>query len=235
MTLGSSSEVLAAVLQGAIEFMGSTLYDFGALAELCKGKQAVAIGPGLGQSEAAATLVRKAVAEIKLPMVIDADGLNVLAGHLEALDTDAAPRVLTPHPGEMARLLDCSTAEVQSDRLGSARKLSQGHHCTVVLKGAGTVVADADGTAYVIPTGNPGMATGGTGDALTGIIGSFLAQGFKPDMAATVGAYVHGLAGDRAAAKLGQRALTAPDLIDCLPEVFASFENHSQPKDLNRG
>jgi hydroxyethylthiazole kinase-like uncharacterized protein yjeF len=235
VTLGSSPEVLAAVVSGAVEFMGAMLSDFGALAQLCQGKQAVALGPGLGVSEGAVALVRRAVAEVALPMVVDADGLNALAGHLSLLTSAPADRVLTPHPGEMARLLSCTTAEVQSDRLGSARRLAQAYRCVVVLKGARTVIAKPDGMAYVVPTGNAGMATGGAGDVLTGIIGALLAQGLTPDVTAMVGAYVHGLAGDRAAARLGQRALIAPDLIDSLPEVYASFERRSQQKDADRG
>jgi hydroxyethylthiazole kinase-like uncharacterized protein yjeF len=235
VTLGSSPEVLTAVMQGALEYMGVMLSDFGALLQLCNGKQAIAIGPGLGISEEAATLVRRAVVEIALPMVVDADGLNSLAGHLSLLDAAPAERVLTPHPGEMGRLLDCSNADVQADRLGSARRLAKTHNCVVVLKGAGTVVAKPDETAYVVPTGNAGMATGGTGDALTGVIGSLLAQGLKADVAATVGAYVHGLAADRAAARLGQRALIASDLIESLPEVYAFFERQAQKKDSDRG
>ncbi len=235
VTLGSAPEVLTAVLSGAVEFMGAALSDFGALTQLCQGKQAVALGPGLGLSEGTVALVRRAAAEIALPMVVDADGLNALAGQLSLLGSAPAGRVLTPHPGEMARLLGCDTAEVQSDRLGCARRLAQTCRCVVILKGAGTVIAKPDGMAYVVPTGNAGMATGGTGDALTGIIGALLAQGLTPDVAAMVGAYVHGSAGDRAAARMGQRALIAPDLIDSLPEVYASFERRSQHSDADRG
>jgi NAD(P)H-hydrate epimerase len=164
-------------------------------------------------------------------MVIDADGLNALAGEPTSFACAAAPRVLTPHPGEMGRLLGLSTAEVQKDRIGVARRLARESRCVVVLKGAATVVTDPGGKALLIPAGNPGMATGGTGDVLTGIIGAFLAQGMDALSAASVGAMVHALAGDEAAAQKGQRALIASDLIESLPDVFLRFEGQDDEDD----
>jgi hydroxyethylthiazole kinase-like uncharacterized protein yjeF len=185
----------------------------------------VCIGPGLGTSKEAADRVRRLVSELPLPMVIDADGLNNLAGKLSLVKKAPAKRVLTPHPGEMARLLGTTVPQVQNDRLGTARKLAQEHGCVVVLKGAGTVVADSDGTAFVVPTGNPGMASGGTGDVLTGIIGSLLAQGKEACESACVGAYVHGKAGDQAVETKGEHGLLASDLIEALPSVLSGYED----------
>lgn len=224
VSLGAPPEVIAQVVNGPVEYMGQPVRNFEDLAAACEGKQAMALGPGLGQSPAAANLVRRAVAELALPMVVDADGLNNLAGHLELLDRPADERVLTPHPGEMARLLECSVAEVQADRFGAARRLAAAGRCVVVLKGAGTIVADAAGTAMLVPTGNPGMASGGAGDVLTGMIGALLVQGLNPLEAASVGAYLHGATGDLAARIQGQRGQLAGDLIDLLPQVLRRGE-----------
>jgi ADP-dependent NAD(P)H-hydrate dehydratase / NAD(P)H-hydrate epimerase len=226
VTLAAEKKVLARTIVGPVEYMGAPVSSLEDLSSLCSGnKQAIVVGPGLGTEERIAKLVRQAVAEIPLPMVLDADGLNNLDGQLDLLKKSGAKRVLTPHPGEMARLLGITPAQVQRDRLSLARKLASETGCVVVLKGASTVVADSDATAFVNLTGNPGMATGGTGDVLTGMVGSFLAQGMGAREAALVGAYVHGLAGDEAANLMGQHALVASDLIDKLPEVLCRFES----------
>ncbi|MBN2498713.1 MAG: NAD(P)H-hydrate dehydratase [Deltaproteobacteria bacterium] len=224
VTLGAAPEVLPRAVAGGVEFMGQAIESPEALQAACQGKQALAIGPGLGTDERAAALVREAVGSLDLPAVVDADGLNNLVGRLDVLSGAPAARVLTPHPGEMARLMGASSAEVQIDRPCYALRLADQTSAVVVLKGAHTLVADPDGTLVFVVTGNPGMASGGTGDVLTGIIGAFLAQGMEPFDAACAGAHIHGLAGDRAAGRRGQRGLAAADLISCLPDVLRGFE-----------
>ncbi|HUU02907.1 MAG TPA: NAD(P)H-hydrate dehydratase [Myxococcota bacterium] len=225
VTLAAKGAVLDRVVTGAVEYMGAAASAFDDLVALCTGKQALAIGPGIGTSEETAVFTRRVAAEIELPVVIDADGLNNLVGHLDLIAKCEYPRILTPHPGEMARLLEVTTAEVQNDRLAAARRLANAHGCLVVLKGAGTIVADPGGVAYVVPTGNPGMASGGTGDVLTGIIAGFVAQGLSALDAACLGAYLHGQAGDRVALQRGQHALIAGDIIEMLGEVVLGYES----------
>ncbi|HEX15597.1 MAG TPA: NAD(P)H-hydrate dehydratase, partial [Deltaproteobacteria bacterium] len=171
------------------------------------------IGTREGTKEAVLELLRK----VQIPVVIDADGLNCLVGKLHVLKECEAPVVITPHPGEMGRLLGISARQVQEDRLQVARRFATEYRCVVVLKGARTVVASSDGRAFINPTGNPGMASGGTGDVLTGVIGGFLAQGVEPLEAAKLAVYLHGLAGDLAARELGEVSLVATDLLEALP------------------
>lgn len=193
------------------------------LLELAGARDAVALGPGLGQGRGTRDLVRAFVRACPVPLVLDADGLNALAPQdgEEALSELAreAPTVLTPHPGEMARLLRLTTAEVQGARLERARQLAAATGAVVALKGQRTVVAHPDGRAAVNGTGNPGMATGGTGDVLTGLVGALLARGTEALSAAVAAACVHGLAGDLAAERLGQESLLAGDLVEALPEA----------------
>ena len=175
--------------------------DYPQLIEAVVGKNSIALGPGLDTEKQTAELVKKLYREWNLPMVVDADGLNILAGNTEIIQDPPAPRILTPHPGEMARLSGVSTADIQNNRLQAARDFAIRNKVYVVLKGAATVIAAPDQRTAVCPTGNPGMAAGGMGDVLTGIIGGFLAQGLDPWAAACLGVYAHGLAGDRLAAK----------------------------------
>jgi hydroxyethylthiazole kinase-like uncharacterized protein yjeF len=192
--------------------------------ELATARDAVAIGPGLGVDPETQTLVRELARALPKPMVLDADALTALAGHLDVLRGAAGSRCLTPHPGEMARLLGMTVAEVERDRLATAQTFATARDAYVVLKGAATVVAVPSGEVYINPTGNPGMASGGTGDVLTGMVGAFLARGWEPATALQSGAYLHGRAGDLAAAQLGQEALIASDVIDALPEAFAAVQ-----------
>ncbi len=224
VTLVAPAKVLDRVLVGAVEFMGITLEQFSEVRAAIEGKSALVLGPGLGQDESVATMVFDLVQNLDVPIVIDADALNVLAGHLDVLKMAGGKRILTPHPGEMARLMGKNTSEIQANRLDVARQLASDTGCTVVLKGAATVIADEDETAFIVPTGNPGLASGGSGDVLAGVIGSFLCQGLDPLEAAAVGAYVHGAAGDLAASYLGQRGQVASDLLDFLPEVIKRGE-----------
>lgn len=187
------------------------------LAVALQDKQALALGPGLGQSEQAQALVRRLVRRCDVPLVIDADGLNALAGHLEAL-SERAPgtTVITPHPGEMARLMETTVNLVQHDRLTVARDFARQHGVIVILKGARTVIADPEGTAWVNTTGNPGMAAGGMGDVLTGVVGALLAQGMRPPEAAVLATYLHGAAADRLACHEGCAGLAAADVARAL-------------------
>jgi NAD(P)H-hydrate epimerase len=191
-----------------------------ALTELSAARDAVALGPGLGLDEETRRLARALVREAARPMVVDADGLTALVDHLDELRAAAGPRYLTPHPGEMARLLGASVADVQRDRLGCARAFAQQHGVHVCLKGSRSLVASPDGRVLINPTGNPGMASGGTGDVLTGIVGALLARGLPADRVLGAAVYLHGLAGDIAAERMGEEALVASDLIDALAEAF---------------
>ncbi len=182
-------------------------------------KTALAIGPGIGRHLETQALVHNLLVEAKRPMVLDADGLNAVAGHADMLGRASGPLILTPHPGEMARLLGTTSAEIQRDRLGAASRLARERNVCVVLKGAGTVVAAPDGRLAVNSTGNPGMATAGTGDALTGIIVGLLAQGLPAWEAACAGVFLHGLAGDLAAAEQGEAGLIAGDVIRAIPQA----------------
>ena len=183
-------------------------------------KTALAIGPGIGTHPETQALVRSLLGETKQPMVLDADGLNAVAGHADRLGRASGPLILTPHPGEMARLLVTTPAEIQRDRLGAASRLARERNVFVVLKGAGTIVAAPDGRLAVNSTGNPGMATAGTGDVLTGMIAGLLAQGCAPWEAACAGAFLHGLAGDLAAAEEGETGLIAGDVIRAIPRAI---------------
>lgn len=193
----------------------------GGVAKLLAGKSAVVVGPGLGTGDGAEQVLRAVLAS-DLPVVVDADGLNLLADDVQALRERDAETVLTPHPGEMGRLVGRSTAEVQADRLELARALASSTGAVVVLKGARTLIAAPDGAVVINATGNPGMASGGMGDALAGIVGSLLAQGVPPFDAAAAAVHWHGLAGDRVAARLGDAGILASDVIDELPSALAA-------------
>ncbi len=191
------------------------------------GKDAVAIGPGLGTSRSVATIVTTLFTELPQPLVVDADALNVLAEQLksnvagETLKA-AGPRILTPHPGEFSRLTGRDISAVESRRGALAAEFAKAHGVIVVLKGAGTVITDGVRVA-INRTGNPGMATGGSGDVLTGLIAALLAQGMSPFEAAHLGVHLHGLAGDLAAADLSQPGLIASDLPKYLTAAWRRF------------
>lgn len=180
----------------------------------------VAIGPGLGTDPETVAFVRQLVTECARPMVIDADGLNALVGCLAELNGAVAPRLLTPHPGEAARLLGVDVASIQADRMGAARQLAETAGAVVLLKGHCSLIVEPGQAPIVNRTGNPGMASGGTGDVLTGLIAALVAQGLPPARAAWTGACLHGLAGDLAVQRLGQIGCLASDLADELPKAF---------------
>jgi hydroxyethylthiazole kinase-like uncharacterized protein yjeF len=188
--------------------------------ELIEKSDAVALGPGVSLDPETHELIRGLVVDVRRPMVVDADGLSALAGYLDALDRAAGPRVLTPHPGEMARMLGGMVAEVQSDRLEVVRAFCVQHGVGLALKGAGTVIGSPDGRVFVNPTGNPGMASGGSGDVLTGMVGAFLARGFDGLTALQAGCFLHGLAGDLACIERGEEALIAGDIIEAIPDAM---------------
>jgi len=185
--------------------------------------KAVALGPGIGRAEGTERMVRKLVEELQVPMVIDADALNALGGHLDVLYARQAPTILTPHPGEMSRLTSLTVRQVQADRIGTARQLATDFKVIVVLKGAQTIVADPDGTIYINPTGNTGLAKGGSGDVLTGLTAGLLAQGCLPLRSALCGVFLHGLAADLAADTIPPRAMIATDVIEHLPKAFQTI------------
>jgi NAD(P)H-hydrate epimerase len=216
VTVASSAAKL-----GTLELMTAVLpEDFGLLRATAERKDVIAIGPGLGTSEQAQVLIREAVAESEQGMVIDADGLNVLAGHDWHVPAGKI-RVLTPHPGEMARLLRRTVQDVQSDRIGCAREYARRCGATVVLKGYRTIIAFPDERVWVNPTGTPALATGGTGDILTGLIAGFIAQfPAQYERAVLAAVYLHGLAGKLAASVLGEKSLLATDLLTYLPEAI---------------
>ncbi|MCP3942863.1 MAG: NAD(P)H-hydrate dehydratase [Desulfobacteraceae bacterium] len=186
---------------------------------LLKDKQALALGPGLGTKKTTRTLVKKLVQKTQVPLIIDADGLNCIAGHLELLKDRKAPTILTPHPGEMARLTGKTTTQIQADRIGIARKFSQLYQIILVLKGAQTLVCCPDGKTFICPTGNPGMASGGMGDVLTGMIAGFITQGIPIEKATMAGVFIHGLCGDFLAKKTPFGFL-ASDMIPAIPETI---------------
>jgi ADP-dependent NAD(P)H-hydrate dehydratase len=181
------------------------------LTQRAKEMDAVAIGPGWGQSDDLQQILRDLYAHVECPMVVDADALNLLARDPQSIATHAGPRVLTPHPGEFARLTATDIKTVQAERQQRAEAFAAAHQVVVVLKGRESVITDGT-TTYLNPTGNSGMSTGGTGDVLTGIISALLAQGLPPLDAARTGAYLHGLAGDLAAAHFSEPGLIASDL-----------------------
>jgi hydroxyethylthiazole kinase-like uncharacterized protein yjeF len=188
------------------------------------GMSAVAIGPGLSTHIESAQLIRNIFPRIRLPIVIDADGLNAFVGHRTLLKEAKASVILTPHPGEMGRLLSLSAADVQKDRVNIAARFAKEYNIILVLKGAGTVIATPQGEIFINSSGNPGMATGGTGDVLTGMIGGFLAQRLPAVQAACLGVYLHGLAGDIAALELGEASLIAGDVIDRIPQAMKEIQ-----------
>ena len=181
----------------------------------------VAIGPGLGQAPGTQTFVRALVDRATVPVIVDADGLNAFRGAAEELrGREGRPIILTPHPGEMARLIGASVEDVQANRLGVAREFAASHQVFVVLKGYKTLIATPDGKVFINPTGNPGMATGGTGDVLTGMVAAWLALLLDAEVACKLGVYLHGMAGDLATADEGEVAMTATDLVARLGRAF---------------
>ena len=211
-------------MDGALSLMA-----FEQVLALAEGKQVLALGPGMGTSEETCGLVRRLVRSCPVPLVIDADGLNSLADHSQVfLERAGQPVVLTPHPGEMARLTGKDVAEIQADRIGVASDFAQRFNVVLVLKGARTLTAFPDGRVRINGSGNPGMASGGMGDVLTGMIGGFIAQGIRVEEAAVLGVFLHGMAADRLAAVMGNAGMAATDI---LPEIPASLHALQRKED----
>ncbi len=206
-----------------------------AVMRLMEGKKALALGPGLSTREGARRLIHGLIEQSAIPMVIDADGLNALSGSLDVLRRAKAPVVLTPHPGEMARLAGSGTKDVQRDRPGAAREFAKRHGCCLVLKGARTLVAAPDGSMAVNLTGNAGMASGGMGDVLTGMIAGFLAQGYDGVRSAQLAVFCHGLAGDLLCREQGPLGFMAGDLLRVLPRALRALSERTSPASLGAG
>ena len=201
--------------------IAASAMGYGRFDEIVSGKDVIAYGPGISRNHQTVQFVRLAVRQTTVPVVIDADGLNAFDGRAELLDGSSRPVVLTPHPGEMSRLTRLSTKQIQANRIEVARNFARDHRLVVVLKGHRTLVALPDETIWVNPTGNPGMATGGTGDVLTGIVTGLIAQNLGDIPRAVVAAvYLHGLAGDIAARQLGEASMIAGDILEALPRAF---------------
>ncbi|HKV45797.1 MAG TPA: NAD(P)H-hydrate dehydratase, partial [bacterium] len=196
-----------------------------AVIELAAASDVVAVGPGLSTHPEVVALLRRVLPRIERPIVLDADGLNAFQGAARLLADLPGPLVITPHPGEMARLLGRRTAEVESDRLQTAREAAHLVRGIVILKGARSVVAAPDGGACIIPTGTPAMATGGMGDVLTGAVAALLGAGLPPFEAAACAAYLHGLAGNLTAAARGEFGLLAHEVADGIPRALADVRS----------
>lgn len=200
----------------------------GAVLRVLEGKTVLAMGPGLGRAEGTGEMARRIVSETRLPLVLDADGIAAMAGHLGALRARGL-LCLTPHPGELSRLIGIPAADIAANPMGHAGRTAADLKAVVLLKGAATVIADPGGELAVNATGNAGMATGGSGDALTGLIAGLAAQGTGLFEAAAMGAWIHGRAGDLAAAELGMRPMTASDILRFLPAAIKELEGADMP------
>lgn len=198
-----------------------------ALRRAAQGKTAVLLGCGLGLNADTKELTQALLAELPCPLVLDADGINAVAAHMHSLGKNSracALPILTPHPGEVARLTGCSPEEIQHNRVEIARQFADTWDCVLVLKGAETVIAAGGHETYLNPTGNAGLAKGGSGDLLAGMIVSLLSQGMPPFEAALCGVYLHGMAADRTAQRLSQRGMSPLDCADELKGMLSLFE-----------
>jgi len=233
VTLGIPERLNAVLESQVIEAMTCPLPDtengmlraasFDIIMKLLADKKCLAIGPGIGVSDDTRTIIQRLVQESTTSMVIDADGLNCLVGHTEILKNRKAPIILTPHPGEMARLMDTTSRHVQKDRITCAREFAKNFDVHVVLKGAKTVIAHPDGNVFVNPTGNAGMASGGMGDVLTGIIAGLIVQDFPPESASHAGVFLHGAAADALAETVGPFGFLATEVMSAVPEQISKL------------
>jgi ADP-dependent NAD(P)H-hydrate dehydratase / NAD(P)H-hydrate epimerase len=187
---------------------------------LLENKRVLALGPGVGTAPPTRDLIIRLISQCVIPMVVDADGINIIAEDPDILLKRQADIILTPHPGEMARLLNTTPTDIQSDRIGHARQFAEKYKVCLVLKGARTVIARPDGHVYINSTGNSGMASAGMGDVLTGMIAGFMAQGYAPDEAARIGVYLHGDAADAMAREKGPMGYIAGDVMAALPAAM---------------
>jgi NAD(P)H-hydrate epimerase len=211
-------EAMTVPLQSAAHGILS-IEDYTVIRDALQDKDALVIGPGIGTADETAELISKLYCATEIPLLVDADGLNILAADKALLKKTPGPRILTPHPGEMSRLTGMATQTIMKNRLEVTREFAVKHNVFVVLKGADTLVCDPQGNSAINPTGNPGMAAGGMGDVLAGVIGGFLAQGLSPWQACCLGVYCHGLAGDRLAEETAAGYL-ASEVADQIPFVL---------------
>lgn len=217
VTVMTDPETARLVHAGSIESMTYSGEDVAAFLEH---KSAALVGPGLADDESAYAKTRDVVAAIELPLILDASGLNAFANRPGEINPRGLPRVITPHPGELARILGITTDAIARDRITAARDAAKACNCVVVLKGYQSLVAEPDGHVFVNPTGNPGMATGGMGDVLSGLIAALLARGADPVDAACAGVYLHGLAGDLLRDEIGDIGLMAMEVADRIPRAM---------------
>jgi len=227
VTLASGASANTVVATRAMEVMTTSLPEdqqgiiaesaFDAIEKQMAGKKCMALGPGLGQTAGIQRLVRRIIEHSPISLVVDADGINALAGHTRLLKKACVPVILTPHPGEMARLLDTRTEVIQQDRIGCARNFATEFNVYLVLKGSRTVIARPDGRIFINPTGNAGMASAGMGDVLTGFIAGLVAQGLTAGCAALAGVYLHGATADSLAAAMGPYGYLAGEILQAMP------------------
>ncbi|MFO7839106.1 MAG: NAD(P)H-hydrate dehydratase [Desulfosalsimonadaceae bacterium] len=215
-------QVLEAMTTGLMENENQGLGEAAAeqVLKLLSDKNCLAVGPGIGEEPETCRVLHRLIQESPVPVVVDADGINNLAQEPQVLINTHAPVILTPHPGEMARLLGVTAADVQADRIGCARNFAESYSTYVILKGARTVIAKPDGRVYINPTGNPGMASGGMGDVLTGLVSGFLAQGLLTEQAACAAAFIHGAAADAVQAASGPFGYLASDVMEQVPKTI---------------
>ncbi len=221
-TVMTDAETAKLVHAGSIESM---TYAGSDLSEFLQNKDAALIGPGLRDDDASYETVRTMVSEIELPTIIDASALNAFASRAGEINPRGLPRVITPHPGELARILGTDTKSIGADRIAAAREAARACNCVVVLKGYQTLVAEPDGHVFVNPTGNPGMASGGMGDVLSGMVAALLARGTDPLDAACAAVYLHGLAGDILKEEIGDTGLAATDVAERIPSAIQRVRN----------
>ena len=210
---------------GTGAFSGESLND---LLEYISGMDVLAVGPGIGVDANRTYLLKELIRSSKKPIVLDADALNCIAKEVSILGGGDAPLVVTPHPGELARLLGISVSEVQGNRVYYSELLAKKYNIIVILKGSETVVSSYNKETYINKTGNPGMATAGSGDVLTGIVASLIGQGLDVFEASKLGVYLHGKAGDLSSDRLGEHGMLASDIIDDLPIAIKNMEKENK-------
>jgi len=197
-----------------------SLRAFHSILRLCENKKAVIIGPGIGTFKETQSLVLKLIKTLNLPIILDADGLTALATQPKILPAMNRQLILTPHPGEMARLIQSTVKDVQENRISISKNFSQSNHVYLILKGHRTLITNPTGEVFINPTGNPGMASGGTGDILTGMIGGLICQGLDILPSLQTAVYLHGAAGDEVAREKGEKSLIATDMLEKIPALL---------------
>jgi len=221
------SQVLEVMTEPLAETRDSMLAEasFDNIMQLLEGKACLVIGPGLGMSGETGNLIKQLLLNAGIPVVIDADGINHLSGSTDLLKQTNIPVILTPHPGEMAKLTGDSIRKIQKDRTESARKFAMEFGVHLVLKGTKTVIAHPDGSVFINPSGNPAMASGGMGDVLTGIIGGLVTQGYSPEYASIAGVFIHGASADSIMKKTGPIGILASEVLNAIPKRFLHIEH----------